>query len=196
MSYIAVGTGALSLITGGIKALGGNKAKKRAAAEAANIKPVSLDNVAAGLKVSTLGAKNRQEGQSVLETTQMSALQDAGTRAIGVGTGRVAAGSQAVSKDIAVNLDEQQNNIEMMKAEDEGRIRGVKEQRNASKLAALSSQYNAAADAEQQGYGNMIQGVGMAGSAAAGSGKLGGSKSSGSGKSFSSKYSVASTRPK
>jgi hypothetical protein len=40
----------------------------------------------------------------------------------------------------------------------------VKEDRNAAKLAALSSQYNAAADAQQQGFGNMVQG--MAGTAA------------------------------
>lgn len=169
MSYVAIAVGASTAIMGGVKAIGAAKDKKKAAAEAARMKEVPLENIAKGLQVSTLGAKNRQEGQSVLEATQTAALSGAGSRAIIGGAGRVAAGSQDVNKDIAANLDEQQKQIDMIGAEDNARIRGIKEDRNASKLAALSGQYNAAADAQQQGFGNMIQGVGMAGTAAGGS---------------------------
>jgi hypothetical protein len=73
-----------------------------------------------------------------------------------------------VNRDIAANLDEQQKQIDGIAAQDNARIRGTKEDRNAAKLAALSSQYNAAADAQQQGFGNIIQGAGMAGTAASG----------------------------
>lgn len=166
MSYIAIGTASAGTIMGGIKAISANKQKKRLAKEAANMKEVPLTNIADELKVSTVGAKARQEGQSALEATQMATLQEGGTRAIGVGTGRVAAGSQAVNKDIAVNLNEQQQNIDQVRAQDSQRIQMTKEQRQQAKLAALSSQYNAAADAEQQGYGNIAQGAAMAGTAA------------------------------
>jgi len=180
MSWISVGVGAASAIAGGIKSSKAKKEKNRAASEAANMKEVPLENIAAGLKVSTLGAKNRQEGQSVLEATQMASLENSGTRGILAGTGSVAAGSQAVNRDIAANLDEQQKEIDMIKAEDEGRLRNIKEQRNKDKLAALSSQYNAAADAEQQGYAGIVQGASMAGGALA-------SKYSGTGSSSSVK---------
>lgn len=167
-SWVAVGVGGLSAISGGITAIGANKRKKKIASEVANMKEVPLENIATGLKVSTLGAKNRKEGQSVLEATQMASLAGSGTRGLLAGTGSIAAGSQAVNRDIAANLDEQQKEIDMLKAEDEGRIRGIKEQRNKDKLAALSSQYNAAADAEQQGYSQILQGVSQAGAAYAG----------------------------
>ena len=194
-SWVSVGVGAATAIAGGIKANQANKKKKRLKAEAENQKEVPLDNIANELKVSTIGAKSRQEGQSVLEATQTAALQDAGTRAILGGAGKVAAGSQAVNKDIAIDLDRQQKEIDMVRAEDSAKIRSTKEDRQRAKLAALSSQYNTAADQEQQGYGNMIQGAGMA--ANAGANKWGGSGASttrGSngttGMFSSSKYSV------
>ncbi|MES2864113.1 MAG: hypothetical protein V4666_08345 [Bacteroidota bacterium] len=166
-SWIAVGVGAATAIAGGIQANKAKKDKKRAAQEAANMKDVPLENVANELKVSTIGAKNRQEGQSALEATQIDALQQAGTRGVIGGAGIVAAGSQAINKDISADLDLQQKEIDAIKSQDAARIRSVKEERQKAKLAALSSQYNAANDAEQQGYGNIIQGAGSAGSAAA-----------------------------
>jgi len=190
MSFVSVGVAGASLIAGGVKAFSANKQKKKLAKEAANMKEVPLTNIADELKVSTVGAKARQEGQSALEATQTAALQEAGTRAIGVGAGRVAAGSQSVNKDIAVNLNEQQQNIDQVRAQDSQRIQMTKEQRQQAKLAALSSQYNAAADAEQQGYGQMIQGASMAGSSLGGtSAKVG----KNTGQFSSSKYKVASS---
>jgi|SRR6478736_562878 len=164
MSWVAVGVGAATAIAGGIQAGKAKKEKKRIAQEAANMKEVPLENIANQLKVSTLGAKNRQEGQSVLEATQVAALQNAGTRGIIGGLGNVTAGSQAVNRDIAADLDQQQKNIEMLKAEDASRIRQTKEERQRAKLAALSSQYNAAADAQAQGTANVISGLGTAAS--------------------------------
>jgi len=165
MSWVAVGVGAATAIAGGVKASKAAKDKKKLASEAANMKEVPLENIAEQLKVSTIGAKNRQEGQSVLEATQTAALQGAGTRATLAGIGSVAAGSQAVNREISADLDQQQKDIDALKAEDSARIRQTQEERNRAKLAALSSQYNAANDAQQQGIGNMIQGAGMAASA-------------------------------
>ena len=166
MSWVAVGVGAATAIAGGIQSSKAKKDKKKLEKEAANMKEVPLENIANELKVSTIGAKNRQEGQSLLEATQTAALSEAGTRGVIGGVGSVAAGSQAVNKNIAEDLDLQQKEIDAVRSQDSARIRSVKEERQRAKLAALSSQYNAANDAEQQGYGNIIQGAGRAGSAA------------------------------
>lgn len=174
MTYFSVGIGGASAIWSGIQAGKANKQKKKIAQEIAKQKEVKLTNIADGLQVSTLGSDLQKEEQARLAATQTSALADAGSRALGVGVGRVSAQNQNVNANIAADLDTQQKNIDMMKAQDEGRIQSVKEQRQQAKLAALSSQYAGAQDAQAQGMGNMMQGVGMAGGALAGSGKLAG----------------------
>jgi hypothetical protein len=55
------------------------------------MKDVPLENIANGLKVSTLGAKI--DRRTVLEATQTATLADAGTRAILGGTANVAKAS-------------------------------------------------------------------------------------------------------
>lgn len=187
MSWVAVGVGAATLITSGVKASKAAKDKKAAAQEAKKMEEIPLENIAEELKVSTIGARNRQEGQSALEATQTAALSDAGTRGIIGGSGRVAAGSQNINRDVAADLDQQQKNIDMLRAEDSGRIRLTKEERQKAKLAALSSQYNAANDSQQQAYGNAIQGAGMA------AGALANRSTSNSGTSASPKFSGTGT---
>lgn len=174
MAWVSVGIGGASAIMGGIQSLGAAKQKKKIAKEIANQKEVKLTNIADGLQVSTLGSDLQKQEQGRLAATQTNALAEGGSRALIGGIGQVAAGSQNVNANIAADLDAQQKNIDMMKAQDEGRIQMTKEQRQQAKLAALSGQYAASADAQAQGMGNMIQGVGMAGGALAGSGKLAG----------------------
>jgi hypothetical protein len=153
---------------GGIQSLSAAKAKKRAKAEADAMKEVPLTNIADGLQVSTIGANLQKEQQARLAAGQVDSMSEGGARSIIGGVGRVSAASQDVNNDISADLDQQQKNIDMVRAEDEGRIRNTKEERARAKLAAISSQYNAANDAQQQGYGNMIQGAGMAATAASG----------------------------
>jgi hypothetical protein len=165
---ISAGIGGATAIMGGIQSLSAAKAKKKAAREAANMKDVPLTNIADGLQVSTIGANLQKEQQARLAAGQVDAMSEGGARSIIGGVGRVSAASQDVNNNISADLDQQQKNIDMTRAEDEGRIRGIKEGRYSDKLAALSSQYNAANDAQQQGYGNMIQGAGMAATSASG----------------------------
>lgn len=162
MTWVSVGVGAAGVLSGGISALGAGKQKKRIAREIANQKEVPLTNVADSMQVSTLGSDLQKEEAARLAATQTSALQEGGTRALLGGLGRVTANNQDVNAKIAADLDAQQTNINNLKAQDEGRIQSVKEQRAQAKLAALSSQYNAASQAQSQGLGNIIQGAGMA----------------------------------
>lgn len=174
MAWVSVGIGGASAIMGGIQALSAGKQKKKIAREIANQKEAPLTNIADGMKVSTMGADLKKEGAMRLAATQTGALADGGSRTLLAGIGSVDNNLKNTYSDIAANLDEQQNNITNVRAQDEGRIQSVKEQRQQAKLSALSSQYAAAQDAGAQGMGNIMQGVGMAGGALAGSGKLAG----------------------
>lgn len=165
MGAATAGAGALGAVTGAVQMIGANRDKKRIAREIANQKEVPLTNIADGMQVSTLGSDLEKEQQARLAATQTSALQDGGTRALVGGMGRVTAASQDVNAQIAANLDEQQKQIDQVKAQDEGRIQSTKEQRQNAKLAALSSQYNAASQNASQGLNNIISGAGMAASA-------------------------------
>lgn len=162
MSWVAVGVGAVTAVGGIIKSGQEKKAKRKAAQEAANLEEVDLNNIGQGLQVSTRGADLKREAQARLDATQTESLREGGTRAILGGAGRVTANSQDVNNAIGDDLDAQQKEIDQIVAEDNARIRGTKEDRKNRKLAALSSQYNAANEGQSQGYGNIIQGLGTA----------------------------------
>lgn len=169
MAWVSVGTAALGTITSGIQAIGAAKKKKKIASEIANQKRPELNNIADGLQVSTRGSDLQREENTRNSATSIDALSDAGTRALGVGVGRVAAVNADVNAKIGADLDEQQKNIDMIRAQDNGNIRATKEQRYNANIAALSSQYNAASQDGTQAISNIIQGAGMAGNAVAGS---------------------------
>ena len=164
---VSAGAGALGAVTGAIQTFSEMSNKKKIAREIANMKEVPLTNIADGMQVSTLGSYLQKEQQARLAATQTSALQDGGTRALLGGLGRVSANSQDVNANIAANLDQQQKQIQQIKAQDEESIRNIKEQRKNAKLAALSSQYNAASQNATQGIANIVQGAGIAGNALA-----------------------------
>lgn len=152
--------GGMSVVGGAYNMIQGAKQRKDAKNALDNYKRQELKNVAEDLQVSTLGADRQREEQARLSATQIDALQGAGTRGIIGGLGRVEAGNQAVNADIAANLDEQQKQIDAMKAEDDARIRGIQENREIGDISALSSQYNAGNEAMQMGIGQTIGGAG------------------------------------
>lgn len=166
MSWVAVGVGAVTAVSGVIAKNKSNKDKKKVAAEIANQKEVPLENVADGMQVSTKSADLQKEALARNSATSIDALSDAGSRAVGVGVGRVAANNMDSSAAIGADLDRQQKEIDFLKANDAGNIRSTKEQRMNNKLAALSSQYNAANQNEAQSEGNIIRGLGSAATSA------------------------------
>ena len=157
--------GGMSVVGGAYNMIQGSKQRKDAKNALNNYKRQELKNVAEDLQVSTLGADRQREEQARLSATQIDALKGAGTRGILGGLGRVEAGNKSVNADIAANLDEQQKQIDAMKAEDEARIRGIQENREISDVNALSSQYNAGNESFQQGIGQAIGGAGAIGNA-------------------------------
>jgi hypothetical protein len=169
MSWVSVGVAGVSAVTGFLGKKKADKDARRIANEIAKQKRQDLTNVAEGLQVSTRGTDLQREEAARNSATSLDALSDAGTRALGVGVGRVAAVNADSNAKIGANLDEQQKGIDMIRAQDNATIRGIKEGRSASDLAALSSQYNAAQQNGTQAMGNVLQGAGMAGNALTGS---------------------------
>jgi len=137
--------------------------KKKAAAKALqNLEQPELNNSAENLQVSTLGSDLQREEQARLASTQTEALKESGTRGVIGGSGRVEANNQRVGREIGAGLDEQQKDIDKLKAQDDINLRNVKETRHNANVSALSSQYNAAAQAQNQAIGNVISSTGTA----------------------------------
>lgn len=136
--------------------------KKKAAKALQELKTPELSNVAENLQVSTLGADLQREEAARTTASQLDALRESGTRGVVGGVGRVAAQNQAQNRQIAADLDQQQKDIDLLAAQDETRVQNVQENRNIRDVSALSSQYDAANQAQQQAIGNTIQGLGSA----------------------------------
>jgi hypothetical protein len=162
---VSAGAGALGAVTGAVSMFTEASNKKKIAREIAKQKETPLTNIADTMQVSTMGSDLQKKQQSQLAASQTSALQDAGSRALIGGMGAITAGNQDANARIAAGLDEQVSNISNVRAQDEQRIQGMKEQRQANKMAALSSQYNAASQNQAQGLASIAQGAGMAGNA-------------------------------
>lgn len=172
MSWISVGVAAVGTTMSVIEKSKAEKQKKKIANEIANQKGNDLNNIADGLQVSTRSADLQREETARQSATSLDALSGAGTRALGVGVGRIAAVNADTNARIGADLDEQQKNIDFFRAQDKGNIRLTKEQRANANLAALSSQYNAASQNGTQATANIIQGLGTAASAYAGRTKI------------------------
>lgn len=157
-SGLQLGGGIYNIIEGG-------KQKRAAAGALGAYDRQDLTNIANGLTVSRLGADLQREDQSRLAASQVDALRGAGTRGLIGGLGRVETGNQLVGQRIAADLDQQQKNIDMTRAEDQARIRSMQEARENADIAALSSQYQAGRQQMMQGIGNVIQAGGSAANA-------------------------------
>lgn len=162
--------GATSIISGGLglagglyQTLQGARQEKEASRALADYERQQLNNVANNVEVSTLGADIQRQEQSRLASSQIDALRGGGTRALLGGLGRVEAGNQAVNQRIAADIDMQQKQIQQLQAEDEARIRAMRENRENADIAALSSQVQAGRQDMWGGIGNMVRGVGMTG---------------------------------
>jgi hypothetical protein len=152
-----IAMGGVGLLGSGFQALKGAKDARDAKNALENYKRQELSNVAEGLQVSTLGADLQREEQARLASSQIGALQGAGVRGLVGGLGRVEAGNQAVSREIAADLDMQQKQIDQMYAQDQAQIRGMQEQREVSDISGLSSQYNAGNQMMWDGIGGVAQ---------------------------------------
>ena len=151
--------GGVSALGGGYQAIQGAK-QARDARNALNALPIpELQNAYAGMQVSQLGANLQREEGSRQFATSVDALRSGGIRGIVGGLGQISEQQNTQNRQIAANLDEQQRQISMAQAEDDARIRAMKEQRYQGDVAALSSQVSAGQASKMQGIQGAIQGL-------------------------------------
>ena len=157
--------GVASVATAGFglyNAIKSGQEKKQAREALDNYKRQNLadSNIAKDLQVSTLGADRQLAERSRLASTEIDALRGGGTRSLVGGLSRVEDTSNDVNNRIVANLDQEQERINQMEAEDNARIRSMQEARENADIDALSSQYQAGKQDQNMAIGNIIQGVG------------------------------------
>ena len=160
--------GGLGVVNGLSQMISGAKEKNQARNALENYQRQQLENVQKDRTVSTLGSDLQREEQARLASTQISALQGAGTRGLVGGLGKVEAGNQRVNQQISADLDMQQKEIDAAIAQDDANIRAMQENREIGDIAALSSQYQSGKQDQNTGIGNAITGVGMLGNSVEG----------------------------
>jgi hypothetical protein len=146
---------AIGGVTGLAKFADGSRMRRRAQRAIDNFEFQELTNAYEGVQVSTLGADLQREEAARLAATNIDALRAGGTRGVLAGTGRVAARQQQTAREIAANLDQQQRQIDLARAQDDVRIQQMIEQRQANELAGLGQQANVGMGLAYQGLGNI-----------------------------------------
>lgn len=190
---IATGLSAgLGLVGGISQMISGSKEKRNAQDALDKYHRQTLSNVSNGLQVSTLGSDLQSEAQSQLASGEISALQDSGSRGIIGGLGKVEAGNQKLNRQIGADLDSQQQGIDQIRANDDARIRAMKNDIENRDIAGLSSQYQSGKSDMNMGYSNGIQSVGMLGGAF---GRMNGGQPNDGSKFSTSGYAPDTTSP-
>lgn len=135
-----------------------NKARK--ALE--NYQRQELKNVTEGMRVSTLAAEMQTEEAQRRFATTVGALQSGGVRGLVGGLQTAEQAQQRQQQQIAADLDRQQVQIEQMRAQDEARIRGMQEAREAQEIQGMGAELAAGRQLVNAGI------TGLAGTAMAG----------------------------
>ena len=133
MAAIAGGAALAKGISGAVQA-----SKARKALE--NFQRQELKNITEGMRVSTLGAELQTQEAQRRFATSVDALRSGGVRGVVGGLGQQEQLQQRQQQQISADLDRQQREIEMMRAQDEARIRVMQEERDTFDIGRLSGQ--------------------------------------------------------
>jgi hypothetical protein len=133
MAAIAGGAALAKGISGAVQA---SKAKK--ALE--SFQRQELKNITEGMRVSTLGAELQTQEAQRRFATSVEALRSGGVRGLVGGLGQQEQLQQTQQQQIAADLDRQQQQIEMMRAQDEARIRAMQEEREGLEMGRIAGQ--------------------------------------------------------
>jgi hypothetical protein len=102
----------------------------------------TLENVYDDIGISRYGADLQTEQAQLAMGTGFDAIQQAGTRGVIGGAGRVLARNNDMMRQIGADLDMQENRRRQMAAQDNARIRQMQERREEMDLAGLGQQMN------------------------------------------------------
>lgn len=153
-----IGT-AVSAGMGGLQMAQANKAKKEAQKNINDYKRQDLTNPANGLQVSTLGADRQREDLARTMATYANLASMGGTRGISALAPNLISQQNAQEAQIVANLDEQQKQIDQMKANGQAQVQNMQEQREYNDLAGLGTQLNVANQERKMGLNTISQGI-------------------------------------
>jgi len=176
---MAIGLG-ISAISSGVNLISGLSRKNKAQKALKNFKRQELNNITEGMRVSTLGAEMQTREAQRRFSTSVDALRSGGVRALVGGLGKQEQLQQAQQQMISADLDRQQQQIDVMRAQDEARIRNMIEARESSAIAGLGREISEGRNQAQQGAFGLAQ-TAFAGAAAQKAGLFGEGGSGGSG---------------
>lgn len=149
---------------GGIgKYFEGRKMQKEAQRFIDSFKWQELKNVYENRQVSTLGADYQSEELARMSGTSVDALRQSGTRGIVGGLGRVEQQNRDLNRQIATDLDQQQQQINWAISQDNAQLRAMNEQRQADELAGYGQMMNTGMGMKYGGISDVVNAGMMAG---------------------------------
>ena len=166
-TIIAAGSAALSAGTGIAGAISQGKQARQYQELIQNYERQKLVNPFAGLQVSTLGADRQREDLNRTMTTYGNLASLSGTRGIASLLPNLTQTQNDQTAKITANLDEQQKQIDQLKAQGEMQVQGMTEQRENNDLLGLGQAYQTSKANQSQSMGMIAQGLGTLGYAAA-----------------------------
>ena len=164
---IALGSAILGTGMNVAGAISQGKKAKNYAKQIQNYQRQTLVNPYNNLQVSTLGADRQQEDLARAMTTYGNLAALSGTRGIASLLPNLTQSQNDQSAKIAANLDEQQKQIDQLKAQGDMQVQGMIEERQNNDLLGLGNAYNTATQNQQNNWNQVAQGVGTLGYAAA-----------------------------
>lgn len=149
---IALGVGALaSGVSGAIKSGRGAKEAREARRAIESYERQPLENIFRDTQISRLGTDLQREEQGRFSASALDALRRGGIRGLVGGVGQLTQQSNLFNKQIASELDRQQKELDMLRAQDEASMRAIKEERDRQNLAGLGQQLQTGRAMQQQG---------------------------------------------
>lgn len=135
--------GVLGTGLGIFQAFQGSKDKKRAERELNDYERQTLTNAYDNIQISTVGSDLMTQESQRTTANVTDAARNSGLRGVLGGVPKIQAQNNSANQEARKYLDDQVNQRQYSKAEDEVRLRKMKEDRDIANIAALSSQVDA-----------------------------------------------------
>jgi hypothetical protein len=161
----AITTAAVSIGVSGYMAYDASQKKKKAQNEMNDYERQSLDNAFKNVQISTLGSDLMREENQRTTANLLDASKDTGVRGIMGAIPKIQAQNNDINQEAKVALDNQVIKRDYAIAGDNQELRGIREERDNSNLAAISSQINKADQDMWNGITGTMSGIDSLGGA-------------------------------
>jgi hypothetical protein len=167
MAIASAATGVASVGIGAAKFFQGRAMQKKGEKFIENFEWQDLQNPFENQQVSTMGRDYMQEQSNIGSATATEALRSGGQRALVGGLGRVEAARNDMNRQVATNLDTQQQAINTDIARQATVNQSTIEKRQGDELAGYGQMMNVGMGVQNQGLTEITNGLGSIGASAA-----------------------------